>query len=236
MEIDINNYESVLIDYFDGKLNALEVAEVLLFLEQHPEIKAEFEAFGTLPAVEKIGIEEEFKTKLKKLSGHDLLAEKSFNELIIAQMEGDCSEKESLIIDELIAGHTSLSKLKSTFKLTKLVPDLTLTFKNKQSLKRKEAVVFYLNKRFAAAAALLLLASMVFLIYRNSSKSIDKVEIAQTKNTHHEIASPKNMEGQNTPLKEEVIAKELPSTKHIVQVTKENKRNKQQPTPLFTNS
>jgi hypothetical protein len=60
MEIDINNYESVLIDYFDGNLNALEVAEVLLFLEQHPEIKNEFEALGTLPETENISIGSDF--------------------------------------------------------------------------------------------------------------------------------------------------------------------------------
>ena len=43
MEINKHNYEIVLIDYLDGKLNPLEVAELLLFLEQHPDIKAEFE-------------------------------------------------------------------------------------------------------------------------------------------------------------------------------------------------
>jgi hypothetical protein len=181
MEIDINNYESVLIDYFDGNLNALEVAEVLLFLEQHPEIKNEFEALGTLPEPENINIDSDFKSNLKKLNENKALAEKSFNELMIAQLEGETSIKENVIINEMIEGNQTLIKLKSTFQLTKLAPDLTINYPNKSALKRKEAVIFYLNKRFAAAAALLLLTSLAFLIYRNINNNIDKVDIAQTK-------------------------------------------------------
>lgn len=182
MEINIHNYESVLIDYFDGQLNALEVAEVLLFLEQHPEIKREFETFGTLPEPDSALIESDFKLSLKKLSKHSFLAQKSFNELIIDQIEGNCTASENKIIDEIIAENSSLLKLKNTFALTKLKPDLNELFTNKHSLKRKEAVIFYLNRKFAAAAALLLLATLVFLIYKNADKQIAPVELVQTEN------------------------------------------------------
>lgn len=179
MEINIQNYETVLIDYFDGQLSALEVAQVLLFLEQHPEIKKEFEAFGTLPEIENTSIDNDFKQNLKKLSSNEILAEKSFNELIVAQMEGDCNQNESRIINEIIAGSASLGKLKNTFQKTKLSPDFSIIYPNKHSLKRKEARVFYLNKRYAAAATLLLLASLVFLLYRNSSQQLNEVKVAQ---------------------------------------------------------
>jgi hypothetical protein len=216
MEIDINNYETVLIDYFDGNLNALEVAEVLLFLEQHPEIKNEFEAFGTLPMVENIMIDLDFKSNLKKLHAHQTLVDKSFNELIIAQLEGDCSEKESNIIHEIIESNASLIQLKNTFELTKLVPDLFINYPNKKSLKRKEAVVFYMNKRFVAAAALLLLASLLFLIYRNSNSNIDKVEVAQTKDNFIE----------SNQVKEQVKAiEEAQPQKNIAEKVKEKSPN-----------
>jgi hypothetical protein len=54
MSINRNNYETYLIDYLDGTLHPNEVAEVLLFLEQHADIKQEFEAMGgvVLPAIE----------------------------------------------------------------------------------------------------------------------------------------------------------------------------------------
>lgn len=177
MEINIHNYESVLIDYFDGNLNALEVAEVLLFLEQHPDLKNEFEGLGTLPEPETLKIEPDFKSQLKKLNGEDLLAKKSLNELLVAQMEGDCSTKENELINELISGNSAFIKLKNTFLLTRLMPDSGVTYPHKNALKRREAVVFYLNRKFASAAAILLLASLLFLVYRNTNKNIEKDEL-----------------------------------------------------------
>jgi len=215
MEITIHNYETILIDYFDGNLHALEVAEVLLFLEQHPAIKNEFEALGTLPIVDNITINPDFKSNLKKLNAHQSLVEKSFNELIISQIECDCTEKESNIINEIIESNTSLSQLKNTFSLTKLVPDLTINYQNKQSLKRKEVGVFYLNKRFAAAASLLLLASLLFLIFRNINNNLDKVEIAQTNKSAIET----------NKIKEAVKVFETPIEKKMAKSSKLNNHN-----------
>ena len=48
MKLTQKNYETYLVDYLDGKLTPLEVAELLLFLEQHPHIKAEFESFDCI--------------------------------------------------------------------------------------------------------------------------------------------------------------------------------------------
>jgi hypothetical protein len=200
MEININNYESILIDYFDGNLNALEVAEVLLFLEQHPAIKNEFETLGTLPQTENISIDEAFKINLKKLNGYNSLSEKSFNELIISQIEGDCTVDEKEAIDKLIEGNKSLTQLKSAFLLTKLVPDFSVKYPNKTALKRKEAIVFYLTRRFAAAATLLLLASLLFLLNRNANKNVDSVELAQVK----PIEIQKNETLVPTTIKEEI--------------------------------
>ena len=225
MEITIHNYETILIDYFDGNLNALEVAEVLLFLEQHPEIKNEFEALCTLPMVENITINPDFKSNLKKLNAHQSLVEKSFNELIISQIEGDCTEKESNIINEIIESNALLSQLKNTFRLTKLVPDLTINYPNKQSLKRKEVGVFYLNKRFAAAAALLLLASLLFLIYRNSNSNLHKVEIAQTNKSAIET----------NKIKEAVKGFEAPIEKKMAKTSKLNNHNQPFIAPSKTN-
>jgi hypothetical protein len=178
MEINIHNYESILIDYFDGNLNALEVAEVLLFLEQHPDIKNEFEGFGTLPEEPKLGIDNQFKLQLKKVQIPETIAQRSFNELIVAQMEGDCSATEHAAIENLIHGNAALIKLKNTFYHTKLQADLSIVYPNKLSLKRKEGLVFYLNRKFAVAAAIMLIASLIFLVYRNSSQNLAPNQVA----------------------------------------------------------
>jgi hypothetical protein len=202
MEIDINNYESVLIDYFDGNLNALEVAEVLIFLEQHPEIKREFESIGILPQPQLISVDEDFKLQLKKLNEDSLLGKKSFNELIIATIEGDCNELERTKINQIIEGNASLLKLKKLLYLTKLTPDLQIKYPDKESLKKEKAAVFYLTRNFAVAAAMLLLATLSFLIYRNANHEIEPIQLAQT---------AKPFIKQNNSSKEMVYVKEISS-------------------------
>ncbi|MGC6533069.1 MAG: hypothetical protein ACON34_08705 [Flavobacteriales bacterium] len=46
MSIDKNNYEALLIDYLDGTLNAAQEAALWLFLEEHPELREEFEGLA----------------------------------------------------------------------------------------------------------------------------------------------------------------------------------------------
>ncbi|MCL2415084.1 MAG: hypothetical protein FWC94_07580 [Bacteroidales bacterium] len=46
MKINHDNYESILIDYFDGTLNDVERAEVDLFLQQNPEIAEQISGFS----------------------------------------------------------------------------------------------------------------------------------------------------------------------------------------------
>ena len=46
MSIDKNNYEALLIDYLDGTLNAVQEAALWLFLEEHPELREEFEGLA----------------------------------------------------------------------------------------------------------------------------------------------------------------------------------------------
>lgn len=46
MRIDKNNYEALLIDYLDGTLSAVQEAALWLFLEEHPELREEFEGLA----------------------------------------------------------------------------------------------------------------------------------------------------------------------------------------------
>ncbi len=43
MKLDRTTYELFIIDYLEGQLDAIQVSELLLFLEQNPDLKAEIE-------------------------------------------------------------------------------------------------------------------------------------------------------------------------------------------------
>ena len=45
MNINKNNYEAFFLDYHEGNLSPQQVADLLLFIEQHPELEEEFESF-----------------------------------------------------------------------------------------------------------------------------------------------------------------------------------------------
>ena len=51
MKINLHNYEAVFLDYYEGNLSAEDVSELLLFLENHPELKEDFESFENIVLV-----------------------------------------------------------------------------------------------------------------------------------------------------------------------------------------
>jgi hypothetical protein len=219
MEITIHNYETVLIDYFDGKLNALETAEVILFLEQHPEIKKEFEGLDKIPVNDNIAIDSTFREGLKKLHQQASFHGKSFDEIMIAQLEGDCSAAESAIINEITDKNSSLKKLRDTFLLTKLKPNQDIVFPNKPALKRKPTPIFYLNFKWASAAALILIFALMFLMYNYGGKYSKTTDVA-IRNNENKVE--KNSTDTTLPTNSE-ITNDSPSTlADVTEVTQKN--------------
>ena len=66
MEITRGNYEMFLIDYLDGKLSPVEVADLLIFLEENLDIKSEFEGVESLLPLNSSIISYPEKASLKK--------------------------------------------------------------------------------------------------------------------------------------------------------------------------
>ena len=48
MDINIHNYEAFFLDYHEVNLSPQQVADLLLFIEQHPQFKEEFESFENI--------------------------------------------------------------------------------------------------------------------------------------------------------------------------------------------
>ncbi|MBU3926885.1 MAG: hypothetical protein KKB74_03700, partial [Bacteroidetes bacterium] len=67
--IDLKNYEIFVIDYLDGQLSKAEETALLAFLDQHPDLKDDFEGLE-LATLEPITIEADFKQELKKNTCH----------------------------------------------------------------------------------------------------------------------------------------------------------------------
>jgi hypothetical protein len=164
MKINRNNYESILIDYLEGNLSALAVAELLLFLEQHPDIKEEFESITgqneTSFSLASFGN----KQSLKKFSSSTLVNEDNYTDFLIKRIERDLGELESSELEKFIGFYPPAQKDLLLFEKTILVADNRIVFENKSALKRSARIVPLFYQYAAAAAVLLALISLPFLL------------------------------------------------------------------------
>ncbi len=147
--INLNNYESVFLDYFEGKLTPQEVGELNLFLEKHPELKEEFESF------ENIALPEENepasfqgKESLKKA----LVNEANYEEYFIASAEGILDRQETEALELFLLSHPELAADYALFEKTKLVSEKEVVFGAKAGLKKNTMQGLIVSDETMAAA------------------------------------------------------------------------------------
>lgn len=190
--IDKSNYEIYFIDYFDGTLDAQQVAELFLFLEKHPDLKADFESFENIK-LDAPSISFSEKSTLKK----NIVTPENFNEYAVANLEGSLSGEDKKMYNDFVASNASFKKEHDLFSKTKLQPDLNIVFQNKHSLKRGQKVFRLTPLYYTAAACILILLGFYFF------SSFDKQQI-QVANSQPEIktaVSPTNkIEKINQPI------------------------------------
>jgi hypothetical protein len=117
MKIDINNYEAFLLDYIEGNLSAEMTAELMLFLQQNPEIESGIEDFKIV-SLEKEEAKFDAKRDLKRKEF--VVNDDVIEGLIISCINGDLSKAEEKKLMEIVNGNPDYSKLFSQYKKTKL--------------------------------------------------------------------------------------------------------------------
>jgi len=154
--INIHNYEAYLLDYLENNLSDNQQIELLVFLEEHPELNIELNDLSNNPLVCDDSIVFENKNKLKQIA---------IESLMIAEMEGVSSENDSKELKELLALQPILQKDFDIYKKTVLIPS-KIVFLDKESLrKEKPARLIYW---WMSSAAALILALFILKIFSTS--------------------------------------------------------------------
>ncbi|MEQ1733452.1 MAG: hypothetical protein ABL940_07250 [Bacteroidia bacterium] len=169
--ITLHNYEEYIIDYIDGTLSTEDVADLLLFVEQHPTIKAELELLTAtaLPTI----VEPIIYT-----NKHALKKEITYtNETIIAYLSNELNANETNAFTAELATNATLQQEVNLFKPTFLVADDTLVYDNKNKLKRNNKIVWLYTYAAAASVVVLLL---LYNVYNADTTNVTK-EVAQNK-------------------------------------------------------
>ncbi len=166
MNINRHNYEIVFLDYLDRHLSPVEVADLLLFLEENPDLKEELESLETInlepdPA---LGYPEKEKLHKQRIISVGPVNELTAEEYLIGRMEGDLSPAEERFLDRFLFRNSSMQKEQKLFLMTRLVPDPGIIFTEKSSLKKYPVRAFYRRSLVyaTALAATLLIVLLVF--------------------------------------------------------------------------
>ncbi|RPH34284.1 MAG: hypothetical protein EHM93_01615 [Bacteroidales bacterium] len=153
MTINRLNYEIFLIDYLDGRLNASQVDELLLFLDKNPDIKEELEGIDDTVLIANSEVFPN-KSSLKKKSFLKYGIDNEFDYLCIASVEGIITQSENAKLQNIVNEDLLKQKQLLAFQGLKVNPDSSITFSDKQWLKRSTIIpIRYSNIRFSISIA-----------------------------------------------------------------------------------
>lgn len=166
--INKNNYEVFSLDHIEGKLNADQTAELMLFLDAHPQFKEEIEGLEIIRLVPDTSLSFNAKETLRKSDFITVgkINEQNYEEYFVAETEGDLSRMESKNVADFLAANPFLQKDYELFLKCRLQPEPTAVFRNKEAL-RKSLIIPLLTRQWyygiAVAASLLILFGLSFL-------------------------------------------------------------------------
>lgn len=144
--IDRHNYEAFLLDYLEQNLSPNMVAELMVFLEQHPDLKQEFDELQAFEVIEPTSLPFDNKSTLKK---------DALDNLMIAEIEGINTPQESKTLKQILKADKIAKNDFRLFKQTKL-KSKKLIFKDKPSLKKEAAIIPLKWFKHAAAAVIVM--------------------------------------------------------------------------------
>lgn len=162
MNINRLNYESVLIDYLDGKLSPNEMAELKLFLLQNEDIAQELE--GIQDVLLQSG-EEVFAHKaLLKKTNTEYLGNIDYTDyLCIAELEEDINPTEKTQLNQLLKTNEASRGSHKAFAYTKLSSPTNIIYPYKSNIKRLGIISIrhsWLRIGIASAASLAIMLTV----------------------------------------------------------------------------
>ncbi len=163
MKINRKNHEAYFLDYRDNNLSAEQVAELMIFLEGNPDLKASFEAYEKIELEADNSIKFIAKENLKK--SHFIptynINESNYEEVMVAKLEGDLTDEEKIELKAFMELNSIVKLEYNLYRSTFLKPDPNIFYPNKESLKKKGLFVIY---RTQLVYGLSIAASVIILL------------------------------------------------------------------------
>lgn len=143
MNINRNNYEAFFLDYYDGGLSPVEVAEMLVFLQENPDLENIFEDYkeiilsgggGVFP--EKLILKKKYtESEIETILASEITKD-NCNHFFIVEMEGILSSEQKNRLDIFLLKNPELKNVYVLFQKCKLQAE-AINFEEKQLLKQE---------------------------------------------------------------------------------------------------
>ncbi len=173
MNINRHNYETFVIDYFDGKLDPIQTAELMYFLSQNPDLEYEFNAYENITLkADKLTFSGKESLK-KNYNDITVITNENFDEFCIAETEGDLDEKSQARFYKYLEQNPNRYKELELYKKTILTPDKSIVFPDLNRLKRYRLIPAVTVKRilYAGVAAAIIIVVFLTFIHRSTQES-----------------------------------------------------------------
>ncbi|MCU0421354.1 MAG: hypothetical protein MUC81_00990 [Bacteroidia bacterium] len=211
MKLDRTTYEIFIIDYLEGNLNPVQVSELLLFLEQNPDLKQEFEG------VELVVLHQD---KIAPLDKSFLIKPESFiitaevENLLLAKAEGDATAEQESELEHMQKKYPQLIKEEQYFITARLDKNEHIRFPNKSRLK-KFNLPAYLPYVIGIAAVFLAVMILPGLLPVNDSQTVEQQPQRITPNLNNQIKDTSTAFKVLTAEAAKAKISESPSTKNL---------------------
>jgi hypothetical protein len=163
MKINRNNYEAYFLDYHEKALDPGQVAELMVFLEENPDLNEEFEAFETIRAAAgEAGFENKRILKKKDYKTAGPITAFNYEQYMVASIEGDLGTDEREQLSAFLSINPEARLEFDFFRKTRLVPEEVL-FTHKQEVKKTG--IFTLYRREMGVALAIAASILIFLAF-----------------------------------------------------------------------
>lgn len=166
MKINKENYGQFIVDYYDGQLSPAEERLLLLFLDRHPALKNEFKSFEKSPVLPDTPMRFAGKQALKRpeIVASNSITEDNYTEYFVLLQDGELTIEEQQTVKTFLQQNPYLQEEFRQFGLTKVVPDETIVYAQKEQLKKRMVIPMVRYAGIAAAAMLLLFFGIRFFL------------------------------------------------------------------------
>lgn len=190
MKISRENYETILVDYLDGKLSPEDEAELMLFLIKNTDIAEEFEGLKDI-ALTPSAMQFPNKLTLKKHQYQPMGFDNEIEYLCIADLEGDLTSEEESKLKKLSASDESIRNIKTLFSNTKLTVPHEIVYPYKSNIKRL-LVIPIRRSSFRIIMATVASVALMLGVYSalDLKKTFETVAVNQPKAIQQDLTPP----------------------------------------------